>query len=307
MPTGRRSCPTRSCRGPATPSRRPIIPSTNSVGNTNFVTSNNSLTQVVQPIATEPDPSNPTLTDLFIGSAGATTNDQVQVSPVGSSNTGSTGVNVQTRLNGVNTQTPYSGSTIYVFLQNGNETVTMASTLTINAFVTATGNGNDNVTLGNGNNTVTLLGGGNDNVTAGNGNNTVTLGNGNENVQLGDGSNVVVEGNGNDNVTAGNGNNLIVGGLGIVAGRGHDTIKVGNGTNILIAGSATVNNSGDSFRQILNAWTINPTASNQSVIRQRFTVNYNPNASTLTAGSGIDWFFYKPPTTSNKKSTDFLN
>jgi Ca2+-binding RTX toxin-like protein len=113
---------------------------------------------------------------------------------------------------------------------------------------------------------------------------------------------LVVEGNGTDSVTAGNGNNLIVGGL------GPHTIKVGNGTNILIDGSATVNNSGDSFRRILNDWVANPTASKQAAIRSRFTVSYNAKyANTLTAGSGIDWFFYQPPTTSNKKSTDFLN
>jgi Ca2+-binding RTX toxin-like protein len=112
----------------------------------------------------------------------------------------------------------------------------------------------------------------------------------------------VVEGDGNDSVTAGNGNNLVVGGL------GRHTIRVGNGTNILIDGSATVNHSGDSFRQILDAWTANPVASNQAAIRSRFTVNDNAKyANTLTAGSGIDWFSYQPPTTSNKKSTDFLN
>jgi hypothetical protein len=296
------------------------IPSLNSNNIGNFVGSNNSLTQVVQSFAIEPDPTNPALTDLFIGSAGATSKDQVQVTPVGSSSTGSTGVKVQTSLNGVNTQTTYSQSfpTIYAFLQQGNDNVQLANALTINAVVTA-GNGNDNVTLGNGNNTVTLgdgydviqlgggnntvtLGNGNDNVSAGNGNNTVTAGNGNDTIQLGGGSNVVVEGTGNDAVSAGNGNDLIVGGL------GQHTIRVGNGTNILIDGSATVNNSGDSFRQILNAWTANPTASNQSAIRQRFTVNYNQlYHNTLTAGSGIDWFFYKPPTTSNKKPTDFLN
>jgi hypothetical protein len=51
----------------------------------------------------------------------------------------------------------------------------------------------------------------------------------------------------------------------------------------------------------------NPTPSNHAVIRKRFTVSYNAtNANTLTAGTVIDWFFYKnPPTTSNKRSTDF--
>ena len=128
------------------------------------------------------------------------------------------------------------------------------------------------------------------------------MGNGNDTIQPGDGSNVVVEGNGNDTVAAGNGNNLIVG------GRGRHTIKVGNGNNILIDRTATVKKSGDSFRRILNDWTANPTASNQAAIRSRFTVNYNTKyANTLTAGSGIDWFFYKSPTTSNEKSNDFRN
>jgi Ca2+-binding RTX toxin-like protein len=134
----------------------------------------------------------------------------------------------------------------------------------------------------------------------GGGDNTVTAGNGNDTFQLGDGSNVVIEGNSTNNVTAGKGNDLIVGGL------GQHTIRVGNGTNILIDGSATVTDSGDSVRQILGAWAANPVRSNQAPIQSGFTVNYNAkHAKTLSAGPGIDWFFYKPPTTSNKKPTDF--
>ena len=85
-------------------------------------------------------------------------------------------------------------------------------------------------------------------------------------------------------------------------------LTAGNGINILIDGSATVVKPSDSFRSILNDWVANPTASNQSKIRARFTVNYNSTYhNTLSAGSGIDWFFYQPPATSNKKPTDFLN
>ena len=76
----------------------------------------------------------------------------------------------------------------------------------------------------------------------------------------------------------------------------------------LIDGSATVTHSGDSLRRVLNDWVANPTASKQAAIRSRFTVTYNSTyPNHLSAGSGIDWFFYKPPTTSNKKSTDCLN
>ena len=98
----------------------------------NFIGSNSTtLTQTVQTVAVEPDPSNPALTDLFIGSNGTTSNDQIQVNPVGTSNTGSTGVQVQTTLNGVNTQTTYSQSfaTIYAFLQGGNDNVQLANTI----------------------------------------------------------------------------------------------------------------------------------------------------------------------------------
>jgi Ca2+-binding RTX toxin-like protein len=129
---------------------------------------------------------------------------------------------------------------------------------------------------------------------------TVVEGDGNDTIQLGDGDNVVVEGNGKDSVTAGNGANLIVAGL------GPHTIRVGNGTNILIDGSATVvaAAAGDSFEQILEDWKAN--ASTQ--VDRRLSITYNTKyANTLKAGTGRDWFFYVPPTTSNKKPTDMLN
>jgi hypothetical protein len=205
------------------------IPSLNSLGSTNFVVSNNSLIQVVQSFAIEG-------TALFIGSNGATSNDQVQISPIGSSNTGSTGVQVQTSLNGVKTQTTYSQSftAISVFLQNGNDNVQLANTLTISAFVTAGAagsQGNDTVTVGAGaNSAVTLLGNGNDQVTAGNGaGDSVSItGAGNDTVTVGNGNNdsVSIAGNGNDTVTAGNGTHDSV----MIVGNGNDTVKTGTGS-----------------------------------------------------------------------------
>jgi hypothetical protein len=216
------------------------IPSAPSPPNPNFPnpdfkgSSSAPLNQTVQSIAVEG-------TALFIGSNGATSADQIQINPIGSSNTGSTGVKVQTTLNGVNTQTTYSQSfsTIYVFLQGGNENVQLANTLTINAVVSA-GNGNDNVQLGGGNNTVTL-GNGNDNVSAGDGTNTVTAGavgsTGNIQVTLGNGANnlVTLLGNGNDQVQAGNGasdNASITG-----TGNDHVTLGGGAGDNASITGT----------------------------------------------------------------------
>src|SRR5262249_57342078 len=94
---------------------------------------------------------------------GLTSNDQVQVNPIGSSNTGSTGVQVTATLNGVSTTTAFGQafSAIYVVGFAGNDTINVATPLTIST-----------------------------NVSLGNGNNNVTLGNGNDNTHLGDGNNV---------------------------------------------------------------------------------------------------------------------
>jgi hypothetical protein len=259
------------------------LPSTNSIGNTNFVQSNsNSLTQVVQSIAVEG-------TALFIGSNGATSNDQIQISPIGSSNTGSTGVQVQTSLNGVKTQTTYSQSftAISAFLQNGNDNVQLANTLTISAVVTA-GNGNDIVQLGGGNNIVTL-GTGNDNVQLGNGNNVVLAGTGNDNIQAGNGTNTVTAGaagfKGNDQITVGNGANNVV----TLLGNGNDQVMAGNGNNDSVSitgnGNDTVtvgNGTGDSL-SITGAGNDMVTAGNGNNDSVSITGNGN---DTVTVGNG---------------------
>ena len=157
----------------------------------NFLGNNSTnLTQIVQTVAVEPDPSNPTLTDLFIGSNGATSNDHDPGQPGRQQQHG------QHRRHGpdhaqrrqqprprIASPSPPSISSCKTATRTSN----WPTRLTINAVVTA-GNGNDNVQLGNGNNIVTL-GNGNDNIQAGSGSNTVTAGNGNDNVQLGNGSN----------------------------------------------------------------------------------------------------------------------
>ena len=174
---------------------------------------------------------------------GTSSCDQVQVNPAGCSNTCSTGVKIDADLNGVITQATYGNSftTIAIFLQGGNDTIQLASSLTISAVVTA-GNGNDNVQLGNGANTTTL-GNGNDNIQAGNGSNTVMAGSGNDNVQLGNGANTITLGNGNDNIQAGNGSNTVMAGSGndnvqlgndsydnVTLGNGNDNVQIGNGS-----------------------------------------------------------------------------
>ncbi len=155
-------------------------------------------------------------TTLFVN-GGATTSDNVLILPAGASNTGSTGVQVIATLQGVQTTTTYTQAftSIVIFEGSGNDNIQVAGSLTIPVTISA-GNGNDNVLLGNGSNTV-MLGNGTDNVQAGNGSNTVTLGNGTDNVQAGNGANTVAVGAGNDTVLLGNGNNVITLGSGTVA------------------------------------------------------------------------------------------
>gem|GEM_PF-2757821 len=271
---------------------------------------------------------------------GTTTNDSACIDPVDSSKTGSTGVKVDAKLNGVHTSATYNQSftALYIFLYGGNDDIQLAPTLTINATVSAgkgndlvtagngsnavtLGNGNDLVTAGNGSNSVTLgngndgvavgngantftLGNGNDIVAAGNGNNTIALGNGNDITRVGKGNNVIVEGNGNDGILAGNGDNLIVAGL------GKHTVIAGNGSNILIDGSVQLTQSGDSLRQVLDDWEqFGALSTNVANIRSRLDVTYNhTNANTLVAGRGLDWFFatYAGDLT-NHKAGDLLN
>ena len=190
---------------------------------------------------------------------GGNTNDQVTIQHIGASSTGSTGIQVLGKLNGVTlstltyTQPPMI---IYIIGFNGNDTISMESTLAI-AVVLTDGNGNENIQLGQGNNTVTV-GNGTDTVQAGNGNNVVvantggahahiTLGNGNNTVTVadttagqaivavGNGNNTLTAGNGNsDQLSAGDGNNTLTAGNGnsdsVQLGKGNNTVRLGNGT-----------------------------------------------------------------------------
>jgi len=211
-------------------------------------------------------------TTLYL--VGGNSSDTVTIKHLGKSKTGSNGIQVQGELNGVKLgtlsyNTPPALLDIVTF--NGNDKITLDSTLTIAALVSA-GNGKDTIQLGQGNNNV-AVGSGSDTITAGNGNNVIvansgagkphiTLGNGSNtvtvydtsagqaNVHVGDGNNVITVGNGNgDRVQAGKGNNTIAVGNGskisiqttdgnntITAGNGGSTIKVGKGNNAIVAG-----------------------------------------------------------------------
>ena len=160
---------------------------------------------------------------------GSHTNDQIAILPAGGSSTGSTGIQVAAILNNAFINHYYSASKIYIVGFAGNDNILLAGTLTLPAIISV-GDGNDNILLDNGNNTVTA-GNGNDNFVLANGTNSITAGNGNDNVLLGNGANTVTLGNGNDNVVLGGGNNVVR------AGKGNDFIQAGNGTNAITAGA----------------------------------------------------------------------
>src|SRR5262249_37411636 len=87
---------------------------------------------------------------------GGNTNDQVTVTPSGVSRTGSSGTQVNAKLNGVDYGSRTYGQSftaIYVVGFDGNDSIKMDANLTI-ATVISEGNGNDVIELGNGSNTV---------------------------------------------------------------------------------------------------------------------------------------------------------
>ena len=152
---------------------------------------------------------------------GLVSNDQIQIDPIGTSNTGSTGVKVNAFQGGIRTVATYAQqiNALHIFEYDGNDSVQFAPTLLVKAFVVA-GNGNDHLVLAGGSNVLTI-GNGNDHIIAANGNNVVTAGNGNDHVILGDGNNMVTLGNGNDLV---------------VAGVGQDTVMLGGGNDRVLLG-----------------------------------------------------------------------
>jgi hypothetical protein len=181
---------------------------------------------------------------------GTTTSSSLLVTPVGSSQTGSSGILVVGILNGsltINLRMTQPLSSIDYHGFNGNDTIILSTSLTLPASV-IDGNGNDNIIVGGGNNTITL-GNGNDSVTAGNGNNTITVGSGNNTIKVGTGSNAISGGDGSNAVTAasiasGNGNVSIQLGKGnntVNVGNGANTVQVGNGKNSITAGNGNNN------------------------------------------------------------------
>jgi hypothetical protein len=231
-----------------------IVIDANQAGNSNYT----AAPQVQQSVVVLTPGA--TLLNGILYLVGGNTNDTVNINHVGTSNTGTTGIQVQGQLNGVNLNNAYNNippnypipTSIYIAGFNGNDNITEENSLTI-PVVVVEGNGNDNIQLGRGNNNVTV-GSGKDQVRVGNGNNTIVantgagqvhinLGNGTNmvtvydtatgqaNVQAGDGTNTVTLGNGNDMVAVGNGSNTVT------LGNGNDATILGNGNNLFLEGN----------------------------------------------------------------------
>jgi Ca2+-binding RTX toxin-like protein len=124
-----------------------------------------------------------------------------------------------------------------------------------------TRDGNDTITTGHGDSRISS-GGGNDTIGVGNGRNfvrsgdgddTVTTGDGNNNVNAGDGDNTVTTGAGADVVTSGTGNDTLV------TGTGDDRVQVRGGADSLIAGTGNDLLTVD-YGDLLTNVTANPTA-----------------------------------------------
>jgi hypothetical protein len=134
-----------------------------------------------------------------------------------------------------------TGSENGVIVTNGNNIIDakQAATTTI----VKTGNGNNKIYLGEGDNIVKIIGNGNDIITTGDGDNVMIIsGNGNRQITTGKGNdNIILSGTGNNIINSGDGDNKVVVGNGnnqIIAGSGNDVVAAGNGNNNIISGSA---------------------------------------------------------------------
>ncbi len=171
---------------------------------------------------------------------GSSSSDQIEVNSIGGCDTGSTGIQVNAKLNGVfMSKTFHQTITAIVITDgNGNDNIRFGRNLTASVSITA-GNGNDNIGLGRGN-TEVMLGDGNDNIIGGDANVALTAGKGKDNVILGNGNDAVIVGDGNDNVILGNGSDVVTAGDGndnLFLGRGNDVIAAGNGNDNLYLGN----------------------------------------------------------------------
>ena len=167
--------------------------------------------------------------DLYVlGTAAA---DTISVTKSGSS-----GVSVT--MNGT-TYGPFTVTgTVKVYAGDGNDAVTVNSSMTLRAEVHGEG-GNDTLKVGGGGDALDG-GAGNDSLVAGAGNDTLTGGDGDDVLQAGGGNDALDGGAGNDTLRGGSGRYTLAGGDGndsLTGGTGSDVLSGGAGDDTLVGGS----------------------------------------------------------------------
>ncbi len=122
---------------------------------------------------------------------------------------------------------------------------------------------------------------------------------GNDTLLAGNGNDILVGGSGNDRLVAGTGMNLLI------AGGGADTLVGGPNQDLLIGGSTTFDTNVTALGAIMAEWassagyatkikqltSIQTGSKNGSTLLTVATVLNNGQASTLTGGKGLDWFW----------------
>jgi predicted metal-binding membrane protein len=153
----------------------------------NFLGSNGSLTQTVQTVAREPDPLNPTLTDLFVGGTAASNQAQIKLK------------NGQITVDLVDgnppTTVPLAGlNALVVYGQGANDHIQVDKQLMLPTFLFA-GNGANVHIEGGGGPTVEVGGSG-----------------GNDHLQAGTGRSILIAGQGGGHLQGSGGDDILIGG-----------------------------------------------------------------------------------------------
>jgi hypothetical protein len=171
------------------------------------------------------------------------------------------------------------------------------------------GAGVDTLLAGSGSD-VLVAGSGGDSLVAGSGNDTLLGGSGSDSLVAGKGNDVLVGGSGNDTLSAGAGTGKDV----LIAGGGADTLNATGSTNqdLLIGGTTSYNTNLAALNAIMAEWA--STTSYATKIKHLMgnlsggknghtfltatgsspTVQDAGKASTMNAGSGLDWFWKSP-------------
>jgi hypothetical protein len=235
------------------------VTATDPSGNTSLTVS---TSVSITPVAMETDPSNSSLTALYVG--GTTGDDNIAISPATSSG------GVKAGINSVNYGSFFPTGHVIVYGQSGNDVIKTAAQ-TINGVLTYVN--------------VPLL------IFAGNGNDTL-------NVSGSSVGNVLVGGGGSDVLLGGQGRDILIGGAGQSKLTAGSNPIPGNGGAILIGGTTDYDNNAVALAAFLAEWSSSDSyATRVSILSASLnatTVHDNGKADSLYGNGGAvldDWYF----------------